>query len=119
MALAKDSTGRSVQVLHLTDGCCQNIAPVAAAVGQNATPFKAQTVAIGVRVRGSEKVRVKLGQTGVTPGGTDLALTVDDGWHYMSLEGMDAAGTVKTKATHLGVKAGPTLPADVDVQEYN
>lgn len=116
--LAKDSTGRSVQVLHPTDGCCQTIAPTAANVAQNTNAFKAQTVAVGVRVRSAEKVKVKLGQTGVTPGASDLGLTIEDGWVYLSLEGMDAAGVAKPKATHLGVLAG-TITANVDVQEFN
>lgn len=116
--LAKDSTGRSVQVLHPTDGCCQTIAPGIGAVAQNATAFKAQTVGIGVRVRSAEMVRLKLGLTGVTPGATDLRLSVDDGWFYLSLDGKDAAGVDKTKSTHLGVLAG-TIAAIVDVQEFN
>ena len=117
--LAKDSTGRSVQVLHPLDGGCQTIAPAANAVGQNATAFKAQTVTVGVRVRSVEKVRVKLGATGVTPGANDLALTFDDGWVYLSLEGKDATGADKAKATYLGVLAGPNGAANVDVMEFN
>lgn len=116
--LAKDSTGRSVQVLHPLDGGCQTITPAAGAVGRNGTPFKAFTVAIGVRVRSAEKVRVKLGGSGVAPDATDFVLSVDDGWFYMSLEGKDATGADKAKATHLGVLAG-TLAASVDVIELN
>lgn len=117
--LAKDSTGRSVQVLHPLDGGCQTIAPAATAVGQNTTAFKAFTVAIGIRVRSTEKVRVKLGQNGVTPGANDLALSADDGWFYLSLEGKDMTGADKAKAQYLGVLAGPTLAASVDVVELN
>lgn len=116
--LAKDATGRSVQVLHPLDGGCHEIAPAAGVVGQNGTAFKAETVAIGVRVRSNEKVRLKLGQTGVTPGATDLRLAADDGWFYASLEGKDASGVDKPKATHLGVLAG-TIAASVDVIELN
>lgn len=116
--LAKDSTGRSVQVLHPLDGGCQTIAPAAGAVAQNATAFKAFTVAIGVRVRSVDKVRVRLGATGVTPGANDLALSIDDGWFYLSLEGKDATGGDKAKATYLGVLAG-TIAASVDIIELN
>ena len=117
--LAKDSTGRSVQVLHPLDGGCHTIAPTAGNVAQNATPFKAHTVAIGVRVRSAEKVRVKLGGAGVVPGANDMALSFDDGWIWLSLEGRDASGTDKAKAIHLGVLAGAGLTASVDVQEFN
>ena len=117
--LAKDSTGRSVQVLHPLDGGCQTIAPNATAAGRNGTAFKSFTVAIGVRVRSTEKVRVKLGDNTVTAGANDLALTVDDGWFYLSLDGKDATGTDKAKATYLSVLAGATLAASVDVQEFN
>lgn len=117
--LAKDITGRSVQVLHPLDGGCQTIAPTATNSDRNATAFKAETVAVGVRVRSGEKVRVKLGDVTVTPGASDYALTSDDGWIYLSLEGLDAAGVAKPKATHLGVLAGATLTASVDVQEFN
>lgn len=117
--LAKDSTGRSVQVLHPTDGCCQTIAPAATAAARQATAFKAQTVAVGVRVRSGEKVRVRLGDVTVVALATDYALTSDDGWIYLSLEGVDAAGVAKLKATHLSVLAGALLAASVDVQEFN
>lgn len=117
--LAKDSTGRSVQVLHPLDGGCQTIAPAAGTTGHNATAFKAFTVAIGVRVRSAEKVRVKLGSDTTEAGTTDLRLSFDDGWIYLSLEGKSAAGTDKAKATHLSVLAGIGMAADVDVQEFN
>jgi len=116
--LAKDSTGRSVQVLHPLDAGCQTIAPASGAVGQNATAFKAFTVAIGVRVRSSEKVRLRLGASGVTPTTADFALAVEDGWFFMSLEGKDGTGADKAKATYLGVLAG-SIAASVDVQEFN
>ena len=117
--LAKDSTGRSVQVLHPLDGGCQTIAPAAGTAARNATAFAAFTVSIGVRVRSAEKVRVKLGDSGVVAGATDLRLSFDDGWIYLSLEGKNAAGADKAKATHLSVLAGAGLTADVDVQEFN
>jgi|GEM_PF-644800 len=117
--LAKDSTGRSVQVLHPLDGGCQNIAPAAGTAARNATPFKSFTVSIGVRVRSVERVRVKLGDDTVAAGATDLRLSFDDGWIYLSLEGKNATSTEKAKATHLSVLAGAGLPADVDVQEFN
>lgn len=117
--LAKDSTGRSVQVLHPLDGGCHTIAPAAGAKARNATAFKTFTVSIGVRVRSAEKVRVKLGDGTVEAETTDLRLSFDDGWIYLSLDGKNAAGTDKAKATHLSVLAGAGLTADVDVQEFN
>lgn len=117
--LAKDSTGRSVQVLHPLDGGCQTIAPTAGNVDKNATAFKATTVAIGVRVRSAEKVRVKLGDNTVVAGASDYAISFDDGWVYLSLEGKDPTGADKAKATYLSVKAGTGLAASVDVQEFN
>lgn len=117
--LAKDSTGRSVQVLHPLDGGCQTIAPVAGAKDRNATAFKAFTVSIGVRVRSAEKVRVKLGDGTVEAGASDLRLSFDDGWIYLSLDGKKADGTDKPKATYLSVLAGAGLIAEVDVQEFN
>lgn len=116
--LAKDSTGRSVQILHPMDGGCQTIAPTAATASRNATAFKSFTVAIGVRVRSTEKVRVKLGDATVVAGANDLALSIDDGWFYLSLDGKDATGTDKPKATYLSVLAG-AIAASVDVQEFN
>ena len=46
--LAKDSTGRSVQVLHPLDGGCHTIAPAAGTKARNASAFKTFTVSIGV-----------------------------------------------------------------------
>jgi len=117
--LAKDCTGRSVQVLHPLDGGCHTIAPAAGTAARNVTAFTAFTVSVGVRVRSAERVRVKLGDSAVVAGATDLRLSFDDGWIYLSLEGKNAAGTDKAKSTHLSVLAGAGLTADVDVQEFN
>ena len=116
--LAKDSTGRSVQILHPMDAGCQTITAGANAVAQNANPFKSWTVAISVRVRSSGTVRLRLGGNGVTPVGTDFILRYEDGPYHMSLEGKDATGADKAKATYLGVLADSTA-ASVDVQELN
>lgn len=117
--LAKDSTGRSVQALHPLDGGCHTIAPAAGTAARNATAFKPFTVAIGVRVRSAEKVRVRLGDATVDAIDGDYAISFDDGWVYMSLEGKAASGSDKPKATYLSVKAGAGLTAGVDVQEFN
>lgn len=116
--LAKDSTGRSVQILHPMDDGCQTIAAGSNAVGRNANAFKSWTVAISVRVRSSGTVRLKLGGNAVTPGANDFILRYEDGPYHMSLEGKDASGTDKVKATYLGVLADSTA-ASVDVQELN
>lgn len=117
--LAKDSTGRSVQVLHPMDNGCQTIAPTANAATRNATAFKAASIAVGVRVRSAEKVRVRLGDVNVVAAATDMPMTADDGWLYFSLTGKNDAGTTKPRATYLSVLAGATLTASVDVQEFN
>lgn len=117
--LAKDSTGRSVQVLHPLDGGAQTITPAATAAGRNGTAFKSFTVAVGVRVRSAEKVRVKLGDSTVAAGANDMPISDADGWVYLSLEGKDTTGADKAKATHLSVLAGATSAASVDVIELN
>lgn len=116
MAAAVDSNGKTIQALCPIAGTLQRLTPVVGAAARTTTPFKARSCLVGVCVRVGGIAHSRLGDAAVAADATDLPLTVDNGWFFMSRAGKDDDGNLKTM-THLSVFA-ETANVQIDVVEF-
>ncbi|MBX9944944.1 MAG: hypothetical protein K2Y40_12750 [Reyranella sp.] len=117
--MARDPLGGFFPALYPVPGLAQSIVLAAAGnTGCVAVDFKKETTAIGVRVRTANVARIRLGDAAVAATAADMPIAKEDGWLFLSLLGLDAAGDKAARPVRLGAIAeggGVT----VDVVEFN
>ena len=117
--IARDPHGVPFPALFPVPGLAQSIVLAADTnTGRVATDFKAGTAAIAVRVRTPNVARVRLGDATVVADGTDLPIAKEDGWLFLSLQGLAANGDKLPRAVRLvAIAVGGAVT--VDVVEFN
>lgn len=115
MALPRDANGNVVQAVQPIDGSLQRVSPAAGARTRVALQFADRACLVGVRVRAYGAIaHPRLGEANVDAALTDIPLTVEDGWFFMSLAGKSGANA--KKVTHVSILAESAAPL-VDIIE--
>ncbi len=96
---ARDGANLPYPALFPVPGTTQSIVLAADTnAARTGSDFKADTIAIGVRVRGTGTAAIRLGDANVAATATDLSIAKEDLWLFLSIDGVDAASTRRASA---------------------